>query len=77
MNKDKKDECDIESYLGKQVSVTIEKKPINVILVNGEEHFNQPGLSVGFVHFANPNNLLECLGFAGVNTILEFIKETD
>lgn len=45
---------------------TRRKVPTEVRPVNGETHFNDVGLSQGFIHFAHPKTG-ERLGFCGVN----------
>ena len=39
---------------------------LKVIPVDGEKHYNQPGLSHGFIHFSNPATK-ECIGFCGTD----------
>jgi len=65
----------IESMIGVVVSYPFSDGIKDVRLVDGEKEFNQPGLSCGFVHFANPNDPKVCLGFGGVDTVYNQIKE--
>jgi len=65
----------IEALLGEVVSIQFPKDVKDVRLVDGEKEFNQPGISCGFVHFADPNDPSKCLGFGGVDAVYEQAKK--
>ena len=44
-----------------------------LIPVDGEKYFNQPGMSHGFVHFADPDTMT-FLGCCGVNWFVNHAK---
>ena len=68
----------IEAMLGEVVSYQFTKNNVkDVRLVDGEKEFNQPGISCGFVHFADPDDSSKCLGFGGVNTVYNQVKNHD
>lgn len=60
----------IEEILGEVFNCKLKKDVYkDVRLVDGEKEFNQPGISCGLVHFADPDDPSKCLGFGGVNTV--------
>lgn len=60
----------IEDILGEVFNYKFKKDVYkDVRLVDAEKEFNQPGISCGLVHFADPNDSSKCLGFGGVNTV--------
>jgi len=64
----------LSEFLGQVLTVPINKKNTLVRLVDGEYELNQVGLSAGFVHFVDPDDSSTCLGFCGVDWMLEFIN---
>ena len=50
--------------LNRKYLIPLEGRDTLVVAVDGEEMFNQPGMSHGFVHFAHPKTG-EFLGFCG------------
>jgi len=65
----------IESMLGDVVEYKLADGKIHTVrLVDGEVEFNQPGISCGFIHFANPADPSICLGFAGVTVVYDVLR---
>lgn len=65
----------IEKHLGETVMWNFGKGNYrHAILVDGEKAFNQPGLSCGFIHFADANDPTKCLGCGGVNFVYNKLK---
>ena len=72
-------EFPIEKHLGETFYIKISKDWQNkwqlVTLVDGEKEFDQPGMSCGIVHFANPTDPKECLGHAGADYMYNTLKD--
>jgi hypothetical protein len=51
--------------LNKKYLIPLNGRDVLVLAVDGEEKFNQPGISHGFVHLAHPKTE-ELLDFCGV-----------
>lgn len=55
-------------------SVVFAKERMKACICDGEEMFNEPGLSHGFVHFYDPKTKKK-VGFSGVNWFNQYAKE--
>jgi len=54
-----------EILLGLEYTLEIDGKQERIVAVDGEEYFNEPGISHGFVHFVDPSKPDQKKGFCG------------